>query len=482
MQHPVIGQEPNANIHANVSPRVSAEQHAKLLSDLKSACIRINQLSRSEPEESLAIIETLLRDKLPANVRRALNSSKMTILIRDEKYAEALAAVSDRSQIDGDTDYYLCLQSFVLIHQGKFEQALAAANKAVDLEPEHSSGHLYLAECFYHLRQLPESEKELRQAERLEKYPSPDFFVAIAPLYGRLGAFADQKRILLSTIKRWPDNAHSFLYLGLAAGFDHQKAKALQYFKQGTDTGKDADTNLMAAEFCYLLDYDTAGLEFADQAVRMSPTSVRAFLQKSKLLSRLGRNEEALSTASRAVELGDKHIPAWIQKVECLSALSRAEEALACAETALALEPQSADLRLLLATTHCRARHYTKAIELTTQILQDDPGSARAFRIRGQSRFELRQNWDAVEDFTMAHTCSPSDSGPLLNRAATYMALQMPGNALADINQILRREPTSSMAYDMRAQALRRLGQTELANADVKKAAQLRAQYDHAQE
>lgn len=450
--------------------------------ELNAICETIRRTAGSQPEQALHTIDSALREKLPAEVRRFLNSTKINILLQDQKYAEALAVADDPAQVDGDPDYYLCLRSVVLLHQDKIAEAMEATDKAVRMQPEHSIGYLYRAECFYQLKKGLESERDVRKAERLEKFPSPDFYLSVAQLFGKLGAADDQKRLLLKTTERWPKNPQAYLYLGLAAGFHKQRVEALQYFKQGTEVGRNATIDLLASDFCSILNYQRAAFEYADQATRMDPTSARAFLQRSRALSHLDRKEEALASATRALELDGNSLEAWMRKLQCLTALSRADEAVVCSQKALALYPESIGLRLEVATAHFRARHYTTAIELTTQILKDDPNSATAFHIRGQSHVELGQNWDAIEDFTMSHICIPGEAGPLYNRASTYMALQLPGNALADLNEILRRQPSSPVGHDMRSQSLRRLGFDKLADADARKASGLWSQYEQERE
>lgn len=469
VQHPVTGQE-------------TAAPPATTTKDVQDACSKIRQLSGSHPEKALSMINSLLPLKVSSDVRRFLNSTKINILMHDRKFGEALMVADDKSQIDDDPDYYLCLRSNVLIHDGKFEKALEAANQAVSIAPNRSTGYLYRAESYYQLKNWILSEQALRKAEETEKAPSPDFNMGMAQLYGRLGSFNEQRRLLFKTAERWPKNEHVYLYLGLAAGYQEHKDEALRYFRKACDIAKNPTVSLTASDFCYFVEYDDAALEFADQAVRMAPDSARAFVQKSRVLSRLNRKEEALASATRAVELDPNSIIARQRKIQCLVNIGRAEEAVACAEEALSLDAESIPLQLELASAEFRARRYTKAIERTTQIIKRDPNLSTAYHIRGQCHFELGQNWDAVEDFTLAHISFPGEPAPLYNRATAYMALQMPGNALADANAILRRQPGSSVAYEMRSHALRRLGLSQQADADAEKARELNAIADSKQQ
>lgn len=461
VQHPVTGKESAA------PPATTTKDN------VQDACSKIRQLSGSHPERALSVINSMLPLKLSSDVRRFLNSTKITILMHDKKFAEALMVADDRSQIDDDADYYLCLRSNVLIHDGKFEKALDAANQAVSIAPNRSTGYLYRAESYYQLKNWTLSEQALRKAEATEKTPSPDFCLGVAQLYGRLGAFNEQRRLLLKTAERWPKNEHVYLYLGLASGYEGHKTEALQYLRKACDIAKSPTVSLTASDFAFFVNYDDAALEFADQAARMAPDSARAFIQRSRILTRLDRKEEALASATRAVELEPNSITARQRKIQCLVNIGRAEEAVVCAEQALSLAADSIPLQLELANAEFRARRYTKAIEHTTQIIKRDPNLSTAYHIRGQCHFELGQNWDAVEDFTLAHTTFPGEPAPLYNRATAYMALQLPGNALADANAILRRQPDSSVAYQMRSRALRRLGLLQEADADAKKALQL---------
>jgi tetratricopeptide (TPR) repeat protein len=75
----------------------------------------------------------------------------------------------------------------------------------------------------------------------------------------------------------------------------------------------------------------------------------------------------------------------------------------------------------------------------------------------------------ALQDFTKAIQTSPDSSNLLVNRARTYIKIEMFDDALQDFNEAERLDPSNRLIYDYRAQFFYKLGQYDKAQADIEK-------------
>lgn len=109
---------------------------------------------------------------------------------------------------------------------------------------------------------------------------------------------------------------------------------------------------------------------------------------------------------------------------------------------------------------------YTKAIEL-------DPKYADAFNNRGNAYSRKKQFDSAIEDFIKAIELKPHFLEAFINRGYAYNNKKEYTRAIKDYTQAIRLKPDYALAYRNRAVVYEKIGLTERAKADRKKAEKL---------
>lgn len=174
---------------------------------------------------------------------------------------------------------------------------------------------------------------------------------------------------------------------------------------------------------CYAMtEWRDEALASFDAAIRLNPRYVEAHLNRSIVLSDLGRAEEAAAALSQAHEFGrvdNTGFPAVIANrlANMHAELGRAyreagasDKAVAQFRDALGMRPGFADLRLELARTLLELGSFDDAISELETILRDRPEWVEAMLLRGLAAY-LAGDYDGAkvvwEDASERHPDEP---------------------------------------------------------------------------
>jgi tetratricopeptide (TPR) repeat protein len=207
-------------------------------------------------------------------------------------------------------------RSIALTGQGKFEDAMAAANRAVGLNEQYAEAWNYRGVIFWYLKQYPEAIASMQRA------------IAIDPTYAQ--AWANQAAVLRT--------------LG-------QYESALSAYDQaiGVEPRNDEFWANRSVTLWSLGWYDEA-IVSADRSILLNPDSAQAWYNRAAALYALSEYSEALTAYHRVTEIEPKNVHALTGAGIVLAQLKRYDEAKASLEAALAINPDSALAQTTLQT------------------------------------------------------------------------------------------------------------------------------------
>ena len=137
-------------------------------------------------------------------------------------------------------------------------------------------------------------------------------------------------------------------------------------------------------------------------------------------------------------------------------------------------EPKTAEEFYARAQQSLGQKQNDRVIEDCTQALSFDPDFHEALLMRATAYSNLKQRDKAIADLDAVLRMHPRSS-IFVFRGNQYMLLNKYDAALADFSEAIRRLPSGSAAYDLRANARRGLGDLEGASADHAKSSELRS-------
>jgi tetratricopeptide (TPR) repeat protein len=259
---------------------------------------------------------------------------------------------------------------------------------------------------------------------------------------------------------------------------------------------------------------ERAAADYARSADLMKPREAQDFLDRSILCELAGEPDKALADANRALELAPRLAAAFRQrgsiyrgKMDRARAVAEYKQALtvieprsaadyfdrgwlynelgdyrsaaADLEQAILLGLKSAEVHGELGHAYRSLKEYDKAETHLDEALRLLPTDARLYGERGDAYFQSGDNRRAVEDYSQAlKRMSGADRGALADvydrRGVALARLKKYAEATADYDHAIDNDPDDPVLYLNRAVARKQTGDGAGADADLRKAEELR--------
>jgi tetratricopeptide (TPR) repeat protein len=364
----------------------------------------------------------------------------------DADLVAALDNFTRAAELDGDFPATYLARGRVLVALGRYDEAIADADRLIELRPEHPGG--------YAVRALARAETgDLTGA-------GEDIAVATRPLP--------------PDARGW--DAHFIRCLALAAveRTDEAKEACSRVLEINPDQLVALDTLVLIAGDEG--DYDAA-LGYADRALAISPDNARMWVNRGFIQRTLGNWEAADADLSRAIEIDPEDPRAYQDRAVVRLYLDRVAEALADADAGVLLDPSLYYTRLYVARY---AGEHERAIADATNIIgaegADSPNLPYLYSARGLARVEAGDASAGMQDLDEALRIDPEQAAIYDRRGYARYLLGDYAGAESDFNSgILRIGPLTPQGraelYYHRALVLSATGRAAAAQTDLEEAA-----------
>jgi tetratricopeptide (TPR) repeat protein len=239
------------------------------------------------------------------------------LALQSEQFDHAAEWIARALKQDPRPEYLYSLGT-ALRQQGRFEDALMAFDKAVQLKPDKA-----------------------------------ELWIALGRVLGDLKRPADALLSFQHALKLNPRHWEAAQESGAALGVLERPEEALGYFQLSMELQPDHAATLAALTRCLLTlkRFDEARAE-NERAYARDPGNVEACDNLGIILERLGRHQDALIWLDRALALRPDFIDTLNNKALVLGKLHRFEEVLAIYHRVETLDPDNAQARLGLGLLH----------------------------------------------------------------------------------------------------------------------------------
>jgi tetratricopeptide (TPR) repeat protein len=232
--------------------------------------------------------------------------SSLASALADEHPDEALIAqhrALDLATTAGDWT----LQSEILSNLHRFEEAEAAARKALELEPlPYVSEWIALAVALWCLDRKEEAAEAHLRATRIDPYDAYSFFRQAIESTGRSDDEAVEETIdsLTAVTMRYPDDTSAWECLTRALANNTWAGDAIAAGRRATQVDpKSASAWLALGEALYLLGDEAETVDAFNRAVELDPGNCWAWDGLADALADVGQFDEARAARVRAKEL-----------------------------------------------------------------------------------------------------------------------------------------------------------------------------------
>jgi len=198
-----------------------------------------------------------------------------------------------------------------------------------------------------------------------------------------------------------------------------------------------------------------------DNAIRLDPTYVEAYMCKGDAFYNLGRHQEALAAFEQAIKHNPKDKFAHNHRGNALYELGLYEEALVAYERAIRLDPNFAEAYFNKGNVLDDLEHYEEALAAYEQAIRLDPNDADFYNNMGHVLNEVGRNEEALAACEQAIHLDPNDAVTQNTYGDVLCELGFYEEALAAYDQCIRLNPNNATVHNDRGYALNKLGHYE---------------------
>ena len=356
-------------------------------------------------------------------------------------------------------------------------RAVAAAEKAVALDPDRPQGQRLLGGLYIEQQRYDEAIAALDTAAQLEP-AEPATYDLLTSAYNAAGqteaaAAAAQQALTLyeqAAIDRPEDPVTAHLELGYAHLRAEQYPRALDEFTAAAALAPDDPAVRRALGNVYYWQGDPArAITEYRRWAELAPADVDAHLLLGLTLSEQGDVEGAIASVKQAASLHACDAGPALILASLYWQQNDLEAAADAYEQALAVEPDNAETCLLLGSTHYFQGDLDTAQAVLERAVELNSAEPEAYRALGLVYMDKEDYAAAAESFRMLTERLPDDPLGFRSLGSVYLGLSDWEGAAEAYGRAVALEPTADSRVSL-AVALSQLGDSEAAISQLQQA------------
>ncbi|HEY9788237.1 MAG TPA: tetratricopeptide repeat protein [Candidatus Obscuribacterales bacterium] len=312
---------------------------------------------------------------------------------------------------------------------------------------------------------------------------------------------SDRHKEGIARLRAWlkdnPSDAEAFIILGRAYMNLDQLGDCLRVSSRAIELNPNLSRAYSLQGYCFLkqgrMQEGIDSLSKAIELYRINPFDwdyVNDLRNRAEAYRRLGQLDHHARDKKRALPFE------FLKSAQDLREQGRLNESLAAIDNGLAIDSNIPDLWFFRGVLHGNKRENWLAISDYTRALKLSPDSAQLYYFRGDCYQQLAKHKEAVADFSKILALKPRivafkyvcETGRLRDqllrqdeviisthdicflRANSLIALNRFGEALKDLDMVIRADPKDERAYSRRAELVLNIGRDDSAIKDYSRA------------
>jgi len=351
-------------------------------------------------------------------------------------------------------------KGILLVQQQHFQEALAAFEQALRLNPNYASVWCHKGDVLWELFRLDEALEAYNQALQLNQYYAPAY-IGKGRVLQILNYHEEALVALEQAIQLDPSNAYAWSKKGdalLGLNFNGEALAAFEYAIQLNCNLIDAYIGKgMALRKLKRLE---ESLRTYEDAHRLAPDEVAIYQYRGNVLFDLKRYEEALVNFESFIQVFPNFAFGYTSKGDILYALKRYEEALIAYEHAIRLDPDDANTHYKKASLLLELGYNKEALAAAELLIQIVPNAVQAYVLKGTALCGLKQFNEALVVFEFAIHLNPNFAFVYASKSTALCGLNRYQEALVVSERAIQLDPDLSYAYLIKGLALQGLGRS----------------------
>jgi len=349
-----------------------------------------------------------------------------------------------------------------LYNLSRFEEALAAYERAITLRPDYAEVWQEKAKTLYELKKYQESQSAYDKAIELK----PEYLEAWTGRGYALEKLQQSQEAIASfdnALKIQPDYAAAWEGRGDTLLDSQRYEEAIASYEKAVQF----QPNLYRAWYNRgqahqkLKQYDRA-VESYQKAVEIKFDNYEAWYNLGNTFLEVNKNQEAFDAYEKAVRFQPNFYQGWYSKGIALLKMRKHEEAVEAYEKAVKLKPDYYQAWYKLGWSYHELRRYEQAIECYSRALDLNPKEYQAWYNRGNAQYNLKRYEDALVSYNEAVYVKPDYSEAWYSRGNALVAVKRYEDAIASYDKAIRYKPDYGAAMEAKKRAESQLGSSPL--------------------
>ncbi|MEQ8753174.1 MAG: tetratricopeptide repeat protein [Coleofasciculus sp. G1-WW12-02] len=344
-----------------------------------------------------------------------------------------------------------------LLELRRYEDALSAYNRAVELQPDYGEAWLGQGEALLALGKPEAALDAYDKAIQIQReYPEAwkgrgEALVALQRYEEAISAFDQVTKLQPEDVETWERRGIVQMklqrYSAAIASYDKaleiQPNYASAWYRRGW-------------AFHNLQQYEEA-IKSYDKAVEHKPDSAEFWYQRGNAFVNLNKYREAVDSYQKAVQFQPDFYRAWYSQGSILNNLNQYQEALAAFDQAVKLQSNNYEALYGRAWALHKLERYQEALTAYERVIKVKPNSDQAWYNRGNVFYTLQQYQDAIAAYNQAVAHKRSHYQAWNSRANALVNLKRYSEALTSYENALTYKPDYKEAKQGKDQTQRQL-------------------------
>ncbi len=349
------------------------------------------------------------------------NRALAQTLLDQGRAREALAYAQRSVQLAPQTWEAHMILGLVLGQLGRFQDAIVQDDLAFRLNPHPALAHYDFGLALMDIGRAAEATEHFQQALQIKpNYPGAHNNLGSA-LY-KMGRRPEAMQQWEAELRVHPDDADAHNNLGGMLAQTGNLKEAIEHFEQALRARPNyADAHYNLGRALAQTGNTPGATSQYQQALRLKPDYAEAHYSLGFLLAGEGHVNDAIEQYQRALQAKPEFALAHYELGRAFDYVGRAQEAIACYEQVVRLLPDLAEAHNILGVDLAKTAQIAEAITQLEQALRINPNYTDAHYNLANALVQSGRIQDAIEHYQMALKLRP-DFGPASNALAHLQA------------------------------------------------------------
>lgn len=341
-------------------------------------------------------------------------------------------AQADMKRLKDSTSPYI-MRGRAWLAAGNNEQAIADANKALEINPDSRLGLLLRASIRQRMQDFTGIVEDYNRALQLQPNDPLTLnnrglaFIETGEFEKAEEDFNQAIRLLSTYAHAYHNRAGAKLFMGQlqAACQDYQSALKMGYapsenmlkrFCNLADDSQKADVLISLGRELASKNHPTRALSLFETALAHDAAKPQLYFWMGNTYQQMKRYADAEEAYSQSIARDNGFALAYAKRAALRGAfLGKAKEALTDLNKALELEPDLEEALFNRAVAHAQNKNFQASLQDLEKIIQLNPSQHRAYMLKGITYLQMGKMREACADWSKALSLGNNDASAYLN-------------------------------------------------------------------